>query len=533
MGGVKDSRVSSSGSTESGSGSTENDSLEQDEEEEEEGEGEDNFEESEDRSRGHASNSMSSLGHPVATPSVSATPPGQGEGTSHLGVSYSGVSQSTRNVPSTDDAGDDVTSTSSSSPGAQRSGRGRSSLSQSSGASAGASGAGVIPMPPRHPNIQNRTRAPSIPLPQLPSSTPAPAAAVEFPSIRLRADSGILPGVTTLGEELELDDALSVRSATSSSTSSTSSSEEGGDGERQDEVGLLSPGASRTNLPGQAPSTTSRSRTGSSARSVRSQNSIHGLARSGCASNLSLGLQGGGVRERERTNSSMARLEEDVRELPGGGGQVSEVQMPDVALTRMGRVQRDGEGSPTAYPYAFSDPKAWEDRVPNPAATAAGYLSSSSHSHSRSGSANGGENWTFGPPMPFMRSSAAAVGPPGSQLKEELGSSSDDASGSDASGRVEITRDFGPVRTPVVVHPTTGGLVGLGMPGELVDAPMNVTPMSASVEEVFYSPRDGNTPPEGDVRASGEGEGERDGMWGRYRLGESPYAWQSRVAAEK
>ena len=86
-------------------------------------------------------------------------------------------------------------------------------------------------MPPRHPNPQIRTRAPSgVPVP-LPTS-------VTSPGVHLRADSGSLPGV---GAELVQDDAASVSSSYSSGFSAN-------DDERQDEVGLLSPGTSNANL---------------------------------------------------------------------------------------------------------------------------------------------------------------------------------------------------------------------------------------------------------------------------------------------
>lgn len=498
--------TSSTGSTESssGSGSTEDDSDEEDEDEVEGSE--------EVVSTGHGSNSMSSLGHPV-TPSRRypfglRQPGGRGNstssrshqsrpsqsGVSQSGVSYSGISQSTGNRPSTDSPSD-ATSGSSSRP--------RASLSQSSGGSG-------IPMPPRHPNPQTRTRPPSIPLPPLP-----PATAVEFPSVRIRADSGILPGVTTVGAELMQDDAESVVSSESASD------------EQQDEVGLLSPGASHTNLgvpaTGGPGSSSSRSRAGSSARSransnrsqrsnpaIRSRVSSLGVVRSRAQSMLqsvsatSLEL----VRSvaRSRTNSSMARLEEEAAH-----------SLPELPTSSRPRdVSASTQGSQTSYPYSFSNPQAWEDR---------GYISSSSHS--RSGSGSGAENWTFGQPMPFLR-------PGNSHLREEVHTDSDREGGRrmlretrDDSEIEEVTREFGPAR---IVDPQL--LVGPGMPG--------AAPLSASIEtttsamDVFHSadvsprtisPLPPRTPREIDLGAgpSTSASPNIDIPWGRYRLRE-PYA---------
>ncbi|KAF9447132.1 hypothetical protein P691DRAFT_632599, partial [Macrolepiota fuliginosa MF-IS2] len=505
--------TSSTGSTESSSGSTEDDSEDDDEEEDDE------FEGSEEPSTGHASNSMSSLGHPISPsrryPFNFRQPAGRGNstssrshqsrpsqsGVSQSGISYSGVSQSTGNRPSTDSPSDLMSSSSS---------RPRASLSQSSGGSA-------IPMPPRHPNPQ-RTRPPSIPLPSLPSAT-----AVEFPSIRIRADSGILPGVMTVGAELMQDDAESVMSSDSAID------------EQQDEVGLLSPGASHTNLAvpsaGSGPgSASSRSRTGSSARSRansnRSQRSIpamrsrvsslgvvvrsraQSLLQSVSATSLDI-VRGGAAAARSRTNSSMARLEEEAaHRLP---------ELPSRARDVSGSTQE----SQASYPYSFSNPQAWEDR---------GYMSSSSHSRSGSGSGSGGENWTFGQPMPFMR-------PGNSHLREEVLSDSDREVGSRRLGDMrqdsdieEMTREFGPTRT-------AQSLMGPGMPG--------VIPMSASVEtassamDVFHSvepstrtasPLPPPTPREGDASAPGPSTSVSPNIdipWGRYRLGE-PYAARGR-----
>lgn len=516
--------TSSSGSTESSSGSTEDDS--EDDDEEEDG---DQFESGEEPSTGHASNSMSSLGHPISPsrkyPFNFRQPGGRGgnsmssrshqsrpsqSGVSQSGVSYSGISQSTGNRPSTDYPSD-LTSSENSRP--------RASLSQSSGGSG-------IPMPPRHPNPQPRTRAPSIPLPPLPSP-PAAAATVEFPSIRLRADSGILPGVTTVGAELMHDDAESIASSDFASD------------ERQDEVGLLSPGASHTNLEvpaaGGPGSASSRSRTGSSARSrasssrsqrsnpaMRSRVSSLGVAVRSRAQSLlqsvsatSLGLAGGATRS--RANSSMARLEEEAAH-----------SLPELP-SRLRDVSGSTQESRSSQPYSFSNPQAWEDR---------GYISSSSHS--RSGSGSGAENWTFGQPMPFMR-------PGNSHLREEVISDSDLEGNSRRLGETrrdsdieEVTREFGPVRTTqslVEVDPES--LMGPGMPG--------ASPMSASIEttpsalDVFHSvepstrtasPLPPATPREGDAGAgpSTSASPNIDIPWGRYRIGE-PYALRGRGQA--
>ncbi|XP_006456537.1 hypothetical protein AGABI2DRAFT_181129 [Agaricus bisporus var. bisporus H97] len=505
------SSTSSTGS--SSSGSTENDTGEDEEEEE------DGFDESEEvlSTSGHGSNSMSSLGHPITPsrryPFSLRQPTGRGNstssrshqsrpsqsGVSQSGVSYSGISQSTGNRPSTDSPSSPSDAMSSSSSRAR-------ALSQGSGGSG-------IPMPPRHPHAQTRSmRPPSMALPPVPSD-----AAVEFPSIRIRADSGILPGVTTMGAELMMhDDGESVYSNESASD------------EQQDEVGLLSPVGSHTNLgvpaSGVSGSGSSRSRTGSSARSRNNSNrsqrssnpamrsrvsSIGVIVRSRAQSLMqsvsATSLEIAQSVTRMRTNSSMARLEEETvaHHLP-------ELSVSTSAV--WSSRPRDASGSTQeSNGVSISSPQAWEDR---------GYVSASSHS--RSGSGSGGENWTFGQPMPFMR-------PGNSHLREEVLSSDSERGGVREEGEIEeVTHEFGPTTTRII-HPQT--LTGPGVPG--------ITQLSASFDTVSVGGGSSTTRPR--TRSSipsqiplevgllgtesrTSGNTNVDSIpWGRYRLQE-PYA---------
>jgi len=446
----------------SSSGSIENDSGDDDEE------SGDKFDESEERSTGHASNSMSSLGYPISpsrrylfgfrypggrgnsTSSRSHQSRPSQSGVSQFGVSHSGISQSTGNQPSTKSSSDNTSTNSDSGPSA--------SPGQSSGGSS-------IPMPPRHPNPQIRIRAPSVPL----------AASAEPPGVRSKVDNGNLPGITLVGTELMQGDAESISSSDSVN------------GERQDEVRLLNPGASNIDLAISclvmgSGSASLRTRTGSSTRSranssirsrssipaVRSRVSSLGVAVRSQARTMfrsvsatSLGLVAG---TRSRANSSMTRLEEEeaIHQLP---------TMPSTVRTR--DVSGSNQESSHSDAHSFSDPRAWEDD---------NYMTSS---HSRSQSGSGGENWTFGQPMSFML-------PPTSHLREDVHSDDNDQGGLPGSTEEEIktrrddpvreiTRDFGPAR----IHPQA--LVGPAVPGAI---PISTSVASAPVmEDVFHSTR--------------------------------------------
>ena len=440
---VTTSSESTSTSTMSASESTENDSSGDASDRSEE-------EESEERSTGRGSNSMSSLGHPISPsrryPFGLRYPAGRGNSTSSRShqsrPSQSGVSQSTGNQPSTEPPSSPSSSSSdhpSASPTDEDSPR--ASLSQSSGGSNSS-----IPMPPRHPNPQIRTRAPSVvPVPVV------PATSIKSPGVHLRVDSGSLPGV---GAELVQDDAASV-----SSSSSSSSDFAAHDDERQDEVGLLSPGTINVNLavpPGLvvtsegggggggggggesgAASLSSRSRTGSSSprsrapcSSLRSRSSVPvvrsrvsslGVAVRSQAQTLLKRVSSATslVVPRSRVNSSMMRLEEEVvfsqsvvvPEVLSSGRSESGKGMRDdsaVAVASLTRTVMRRESSHSGvFPFLISDSRAWEEQQEGVEANRDHEMTVSSHS--RSGSGSGGENWTFGRPMMFMRPSSLPV----------------------------------------------------------------------------------------------------------------------------
>lgn len=232
----------------------------------------------------------------------------------------------------------------------------------------------------------------------------------------------------------------------------------------------------------------------------------------------------------------MARLEEETpsHRLP------SELAPSSSPLSRPRDISGSTQESQLSYPYSFSNPQAWEDR--------SGYVSSSSHS--RSGSASGGENWTFGQPMPFMQR------PGNSRLRGEVLSEGSDREDNQqqqqqqpqsrrlGGGGVtrrdsdieEVTEEFGPggIRAP-------RSLVGPGVPG----SPLLLLPISASVEttsssameEAFHSAAEASTstatplspptPREGDYHhhqhqstTTLATSPAMDIPWGRYRLQE-------------
>jgi len=413
--------TSSESTSTSTSGSTENDSSDRPEEQEE----------SEEHSTGRGSNSMSSLGYPISPsrryPFGLRHPARRGNSTSSRShQSRSGVSQSTGNQLSTEPPS---SSSSSDHPSASPTDedRPRASPSQSSNSS--------IPMPPRHPNPQIRTRAPSV--------VPIP---VSLPT--LRANSGSLPGV---GAELVQDDAESV-------SSSSNSDFVVNDDEQQDEVGLLSPGASNTHLavPGSeggggesgsaSLSSRSRSRTGSS--STRSRSSVPVvrtrtrtrsrvsslgaavrsqaqtlLKRVSSATSLGVVVGGGGGSgsggmgmPRSRMNSSMVRLEEevgsshhDVPEVLSSGRSMRDDSVVAAAAatsltTTTMTTERESSHS-DVFPFLISEPRAWEEEEEEGAVEV-----NHEHDHPEmtvSTHSSGDENWTFGRPMMFMRRSSS------------------------------------------------------------------------------------------------------------------------------
>ena len=425
--------TSTTTSTTSASGSTGNDSASDRPEEE-----------SEERSTGRGSNSMSSLGYPISPsrryPFGLRHPAGRGNSTSSRShqsrPSQSGISQSTGNQPSTEPPS---SPSSSDHPSASPTDEDMASLSQSSSSNSS------IPMPPRHPNPQIRTRAPSVVPVPLPTS-------VTSPGVHLRADSGSLPGV---GAELVQDDAASV------SSSSYSSDFSANDDERQDEVGLLSPGTSNANLaiPGlvitseegggggqsgtASLSLSSRSRTGSSSTrsrapssSLRSRSSVPVVRSRSRVSSLGVAVRSQAqtllkrvssatslVVPRSRVNSSMMRLEEEVhypvvpeelssgvqRSGSGSGGSVrDDAVVPANAASLTRTVTRRESSHSGVFPFLISDSRAWEEQQQEGEEVDRDYEMTVS-SHSRNGSGSGGENWTFGRPMMFMRRSSLPV----------------------------------------------------------------------------------------------------------------------------
>ncbi|KAG6860666.1 hypothetical protein C0995_008853 [Termitomyces sp. Mi166 len=323
---------SPSGRTGSGSGSSvtttedEEDEEEEDEddeeEEEEDDEDEDEEEEDEDEdededeepSSGRGSESMSSLGQPVASRyPFQYRRPGRGTSISSGAASHQTPTSLSRSMQSKASRGTQST-------GYRESSDSHSPRSQYSTSDAAISSSSGIPMPPRHPQQgqkRGRQRAGTVPA-LMPASVPS----IVFPTTsrpraHVRADSGSLGAGSDDGHSL-LDDAGSEESHEAA--------------EREDLVGLLSsPGSSLRNrgstisqnrLHGSRSSSNSRSnsRSNSHASSSRSRApsfsvvSIRTRAQSlmqniGAASQSSLELVQTVIRS--RANSSTARLEED------------------------------------------------------------------------------------------------------------------------------------------------------------------------------------------------------------------------------
>ncbi|KAL7278266.1 hypothetical protein ACG7TL_008242 [Trametes sanguinea] len=243
----------------SGSGQHEDEEEDDEEGEEEEGEGEEEEEEEEESevpsSERRTSGSMSSLGRPVVSryPFQFRRPRGsmtssqmspQTHSTPYSTQSRSTQSRSTRHSRSTQSTGN-IESTDSHSPRTNSSNAPSPLNSSFSGS--------VIPMPPRHPQVQRRARAGTVPA--LPSSPGSPSPAVYpagRPRARTRTESmatdpstfGPIPiGSFESDEEYEHDESLMDVPEAEGSIE---------EAERQDSVGLLSaapsPRASLVNL---------------------------------------------------------------------------------------------------------------------------------------------------------------------------------------------------------------------------------------------------------------------------------------------
>ena len=118
-------------------------------------------------------------------------------------------------------------------------------------------------------------------------------------------------------------------------------------------------------------------------------------------------------------NSSMMRLEEEVvfsqsvvvPEVLSSGRSESGKGMRDdsaVAVASLTRTVMRRESSHSGvFPFLISDSRAWEEQQEGVEANRDHEMTVSSHS--RSGSGSGGENWTFGRPMMFMRPSSLPV----------------------------------------------------------------------------------------------------------------------------
>lgn len=278
------------------------DEEEEEEEEEEEGE-EEEVEESEGPSDRRTSGSMSSLGRPVVsrypfqfrrptrgsassashmTPQTQSTPYSR---QSHSTQSQSTQSRSTRISRSTQSTGNRESSDSPLSNGA-------SNASSPLGSSFSGS---VIPMPPRHPQVQRRARAGTVPvMPSSPGSPTPAATASGRPRARTRTESVLADTSMTFGQiprsQFDSDSEMMHDESLMDVPEAEGSIEEA---EQHDSVGLLSAGpsprASRANLRRRGSgishhrSTGSRSRSGTGSRSHSRSRTNSGTSRSDSA----------------------------------------------------------------------------------------------------------------------------------------------------------------------------------------------------------------------------------------------------------
>ena len=451
--GTSKSKTTASGS-ESASGSGEDNEEEEieDEEEEEEEEEDDEEEDSEE----HASGSMSSLGHPLNSPSRYLFGARRSHRRTPSGVS-SGVS-SGANVS----GGSHAHSRSLSSSQGTRSAMGVSMLSQSTGnrastdsetgivegrrlnpGSSPLSGGGSgIPMPPRHPHPQGqgRGRSETAPFSSFAVGT-LHTTPIAFPTVhqpRRRADSGrgimadpaLLHGSDIEGQHELNDEDLDELPDDDEDPMGDNDDNEDEQGEQEDRVGLLgvpaSPLASHSRISLAASHSSSsgsleaRSRTHSSF-SIHSRSSRRSGLRARSRSRTH-SMQGGpSVRERasslgasmrsliQGTSASLTQLDLIMRGATGPAAALGGGSRPRSRVnSSMARLEEDVVLSTTLGPTTESSESNGSAEVSSPVVgkirqeLEEGY--SSGGTHSRSGSESiSAENYTFGRPVLFMR----------------------------------------------------------------------------------------------------------------------------------
>jgi len=454
---------SGGGSAEGEEEDEEDEEDEDDDDDEDDEDDEDVIDDSEEPSSGRASGSMSSLGHPIGSPSRypfgMRRPTGAGHGRSMSGVSsgmssgpaisggshvhsmsssygtgaadVSVITHSTGNAESTD-----------SEFGSE--GRERASLSQGSRGSSNGSPANVIPMPPRHPRPHGQGRA-RISTGDSSSSAAAAMAAlsmhsapIAFPTVRRgrRINSGrgvVVDPATLYGEGLgtDIEGQHEVHDDDDEEHDEEEEEEDmDEEGESHDRVGLLGvPSSPRTSLLGSRVSLANSASSGHGGESrLRPHSSFSGSSGSRHSSTQ--------ARSRSRTHSShSSSIRERANSL--GASMRSLMQGASASLTQLDLVMRGATGPAAGLGGLVSRPRSRvnssmarleEDVVYSPSATemgernrgsgasaeavlrslegAEGYVSSAG-THSRSGSESvSGENHTFGRPILFMRPTA-------------------------------------------------------------------------------------------------------------------------------
>jgi len=454
-----------SGSAEGEEEEEEDDDDEDEEDDDEDDDDEDVIDDSEDPSSERASGSMSSLGHPISSPSRypfgMRRPVGAGHGRSMSGVS-SGMSSGpaasggshAHSQSMSSSYGTGAVSVLTHSTGNQEStdsevaaeGRERASLSQGN---SGVDNGNGIPMPPRHPRAHGQGRGRTSTGASSSSAAAAMAALsmhsapVAFPTVQAmrRVDSGrgvvvhpkLLYAAMDGQHELHDDDEDEDEDEDDEDIEEVR-------GEREDRVGLLGvPSSPQASLHGSRVSLVNTSSSGSGhsgeARS-RTHSAFSGSSRSRHSSTR--------ARSRTRTHSSHSP---SVRERANslGASMRSLMQGASASLTQLDLVMRGATGPAAGLGGLISRPRSRvnssmarleEDVVFSPSATelgernrgvsgassgsgsgeavsplagrtyleeAEGYVSSGG-THSRSGSESvNAENYTFGRPILFMR----------------------------------------------------------------------------------------------------------------------------------
>ncbi|KAJ7207873.1 hypothetical protein GGX14DRAFT_634252 [Mycena pura] len=364
---------------------------------------------SEEPSSGRASGSMSSLGQPVSSryPFQFRRPARGTSGSSGAASHVSPASHNTRSTQfsQTTQSTGNRESSDSHSPQSQHTASASSDSQQLSVA------ASVIPMPPRHPQLEqgrNRTRARAgtVPVPSA-SSSSSVLVSVDFPRTgrprtRTRMDSGVTEAFG-VAPEMELSIEL---------PESESSHDPEHDAEREDQLGLLSGSASASPSP----------RTSFSALRHRASNlSLHQRRTSRYGSQQS-GSVSGSLHSHLRTQSGSGSSSSRSRTTSVSGGVRSRAQSLLQNIGAASHSSIDLVQGAAQRMRANSSMARLEEDSPSP------------NTHSRSGSnsdavaSSGGENNTFGHPLRTQWHDAAG----GVQRVEEAASEHSDSASRDA-----------------------------------------------------------------------------------------------------